>query len=54
MGKLKLFDVFYTNSERKELSVRYCCVCKSQARRLFFSEIKKGEEIQRIVEVKER
>ncbi len=47
----KLFDVFYINSEGKELSVRYCCIDKSQARRLFFSEIKKGEKIKRIVKV---
>lgn len=53
MEKLKLFDVFYTNGEGKELSVRYCCADKNQARRLFFSEIQKGEEIKRIVEVKE-
>ena len=48
----KLFDVFYTTMEGKELSVRYCCTDKSQARRLFFSEIKKGEKIKRVVEVK--
>lgn len=47
----KLFDVYYTNSEGKELKVRYCCIDKSQARRLFFSEIQKGEELKRIVEV---
>lgn len=49
----KLFDVCYTNSEGKEMSVRYCCIDKSQARRLFFSEIKKGEKIKRIIDVKE-
>ena len=49
----KLFDVFYTNAENKECCVRYCCVDKSQARRLFFSEIQKGEELKRIVEVKD-
>lgn len=49
----KLFDVYYTNAECKELKVRYCCIDKSQARRLFFSEIQKGEEIKKIVEVKE-
>ena len=48
----KLFDVYYINSEAKELKVRYCCIDKSQARRLFFSEIQKGEQIKRIVEVK--
>lgn len=48
----KLFDVFYTK-DGKELSVRYCCIDKSQAKRLFFSEVQKGEELQRIVEVKE-
>lgn len=49
----KLFDVCYTNSEGKEMSVRYCCIDKSQARRLFFSEIKKDEKIKRIIDVKE-
>lgn len=49
----KLFDVFYTNSEGKELSVRYCCTDKSQARRLFFSELKNGEKLKRIAEAKQ-
>ena len=49
----KLFDVYYTNSEGKELKIRYCCIDKSQARRLFFSEIQKGEQIKKIIEVKE-
>lgn len=49
----KLFDIFYTNNEDKELSVRYCCIDKGHARRLFFSESRTGEEIKRIVEVKE-
>jgi hypothetical protein len=49
----KLFDVYYTKEDGKECKVRYCCIDKSQARRLFFSEIQKGEELKRIVEVKE-
>ena len=49
-----LFDVFYTNSKGDELSVRYCCIDSDQARKLFFSEIQKGEEIKKIVEVKEQ
>jgi len=49
----KLFDVYFTKADRKEYKVRYCCIDKSQARRLFFSEIQKGEELKRIVEVKE-
>lgn len=49
----KIFDVYFTKADGKEYKVRYCCVDKSQARRLFFSEIEKGEELKRIVEVKE-
>ena len=48
----KLFNVFYTDDEGKELSVKYCCVDKSQARRLFFSEFRKEEKIKKIIEVK--
>lgn len=50
---LKLFDCYYTNSEGKELKVRYCCEDKEKARRLFFSEIQKGEELKKIVQVRE-
>lgn len=49
----KLFDVYYTKAGGKEYKVRYCCIDKIQARRLFFSEIQKGEELKQIVEVKE-
>lgn len=49
----KLFDVYYTNAEGKDLKIRYCCIDKSQVRRLFFSEIQKDEKIKKIVEVKE-
>lgn len=49
----KLFDCYYTNSDGKELCVRYCCHSKWQARRLFFSEIQKGEELINIIEVKD-
>ena len=49
----KLFDVYYTKDDVKEYKVRYCCIDKSQARRLFFSEIQKGEELKRIIEVEE-
>jgi len=45
----KLFDVFYIDIEGKELSVRYYCIDKSQARRLFFSEIKKGEKLSELL-----
>lgn len=48
----RLFDVYYTNNEGEELSVRYCCIDKSQARRLFFSEFRDGEKYQKTVEVK--
>lgn len=48
----RLFDVFYINSEGEILKTRYCCTDKSQAKRLFFSERRKGEEIKKIVEVK--
>lgn len=51
--ELKLWDVYFTKDDDKEYKVRYCCVDKSQARRLFFSEIKKGESLERIVEAKE-
>ena len=50
----KLFDVYFTKYDGKEYKVRYCCIDKSQARRLFFSEIQKGEELKRIVEFKEQ
>lgn len=53
MGRLKLFDVYFTKEDGKECKVGYCCIDKSQARRLFFSEIGKGEELKRIVDVKE-
>ena len=49
----KLFDVYFAEADGKECKARYCCIDKSQARRLFFSEIQKGEELKRIVEVKE-
>lgn len=49
----KLFDVYFTKYDGKEYKVRYCCIDKRQARRLFFSEIQKGEELKRIVDVKE-
>lgn len=49
----KIFDVYFTKADGNECKVRYCCIDKSQARRLFFSEIEKGEELKRIVEVKE-
>lgn len=48
----RLFDVFYTTSDGKERVVRYYCKDKSEARRLFFSEIKRDEELKRVVEVK--
>lgn len=50
----KLFDVYFTEADGKEYKVRYCCIDKSQARRLFFSEIQKGEQLKRIVEVEEQ
>ena len=50
----KLLNVFYINTEGKELSVQYYCKDKSQARRLFFSEIKDIKEIKKIVEAKEQ
>ena len=49
----KLLNVFYINTEGKELSVQYYCKDKSQARRLFFSEIKDIKEIKKIMEAKE-
>lgn len=48
----RLFDVFYTTADGKEQVVRYCCKDKSEARRLFFSEIKRDEELKRVAEVK--
>lgn len=48
---LKLFDVYFTNAEGKDLKVRYCCSDKAEAERLFFSEIKKGDELKRVVEI---
>ena len=50
----KLFDVYYTKAGGKAYKVRYSCIDKIQARRLFFSEIQKGEELKQIVEVKEQ
>lgn len=50
----RLFDVFYTTADGKEQVVRYCCKDKSEARRLFFSEIKRDEELKRVAEVKGR
>jgi len=49
----KLFDVYFTKTDKKEYKVRYCCIDKSQVKRLFFSEIKNIEKLKRIVEVKE-
>ena len=49
----KLFNVFYINTQCKELSVQYYCKDKSQVRRLFFSEVKDLKEIRKIVEAKE-
>lgn len=49
----KTFEIYYLDNKRKELSVRYRCADKSQARRLFFSEMNNGEDIKRIIEVKE-
>lgn len=44
-----LFRVIYEDKEGWEHSIVYCCVDKSQARRLFYSERKPGELISRIV-----
>ena len=50
----RLFDVFYKDSRdnNKEKSVRYCCVDKSQARRLFYSESPLADVIVKVKEVK--
>ena len=47
----KLFDVFYTDAKGNMHSVRYCCKNEDEARRLFFSESKKGETIHRVDEI---
>lgn len=48
----KLFDVYYTKSDGLECKVRYCCLDKEEAKRLFFSESENGEELKKIIEVK--
>lgn len=55
MDKWKIYLMYFIQIVKgDELSVRYCCIDSDQARRLFFSEIQKGEEIKKIVEVKEQ
>lgn len=53
MSKVKenLFDVYYSDTKGKHLKVRYCCIDKSQAKRLFYSECRQGEIIIKIVKV---
>lgn len=48
----KLFDAYYTKSDGLECKVRYCCLDKEEAKRLFFSESENGEELKKIIEVK--
>lgn len=48
----KLFDVFYIKTDGEECRARYYCIDKSQARRLFFSEIDKREKFKKIIEIK--
>lgn len=49
---MTLYEIFYTDHDGKESSVRLICVDKSEARRLFFCAFKNGEKIKRIDEIR--